>query len=235
MKSILYVEFVGVPGGGKTTRAAHLIDYFSMRRLMCLRYKDVFQWGGEGRLGPVVAFVNCFVFLVARPSLARNMWAFWCRGSKSQDFSQRSRRRKLVKLIALSSGVHRNSRKGVVVFDQGPLQCLMSWIWMGGHLTDEELRQVINAIFPRSMNSVFIHVDTDPATAFRRAKKRETQSSALLRGRTPDEAMKMFCHASSTVRETLRRLDTVLTIRVYDEDTLLKDFGDFMREMGVVI
>ena len=225
-----FVEFVGVPAGGKSTLARRLQDRLSEQGVAFTAYADTFHATGSGRRRRALMLLDSLAFLLARPSLAWILARLWFRGGENTQFPAEVRRRKLLKFVALSAGVNRNLKTGTVILDQGPLQCLMSWIWAGGQLSDTELVQVAGTVFPPEMKAVFVHVDTHPDTAYHRAAGRETQSSALIRGRTADEAKEMFRHASATVRTTLRQLDQTLTIRVHDDAAPFRAFRELVCE-----
>lgn len=234
MRENTFVEFVGVPGGGKSTLARRLQDRLSEQGVAFTAYADTFHSAESGRLRRAVMLLDSLAFLLARPALAWLLARLWVRRCECARFPAGGRRRKLLKFVALSAGVTRNLKTGAVILDQGPLQCLMSWIWTGGHLSDAELRQIAGAVFPPAMKVVFVHVDTDPDIAFQRASGRKDQQSAMIRGRTPDESREMFRHASATVHTSLRRLDQTLTIRVHDETVPFLAFRDLVGESEAV-
>lgn len=217
MQEHTLIEFVGVPGGGKSTLALRLQDRLSEDGVALTTYADTFHSGGSGRRKSALMLFDSLAYLLARPFLAWILTRLWFRHGRNTQFSASSRRRKLLKLVALSAGINRNLKTGTVILDQGPLQCLMSWIWAGGQLSDTELDEIAGAVFPLEMRAVIVHVDTDPKTAFQRASDRKSQPSALIQGREPREAGELFELASSTVKEALAVLPSRVSILTHDE------------------
>ena len=167
----LVLEFVGLPGAGKTTIAARLLSELRARGLTCTERRD-----RDARRGRALHHLRRAAFLLRNPKLVTGSLRFAAR-ARPISFGRLARAIKLTTWArALRS--YAGSEVEVVVLDQGPVQDAWS-VTVPATVWDEAaMRAIVGPLVQTiGVSRAFVYVTVDIDTALQRLRQRRGVSS----------------------------------------------------------
>ena len=164
------VEFIGLPGAGKSTLADATVKQLSSKGIYCYDYNSVFKKSGITNKWPIA-----FFYFIKNFKLFFFLLLYSLRASPVRAENLRYNVGRLLELLKLIFVLETYQKKlddpALFIFDQGIIQCLWSITSMGGAVNQGLLKRVIvagNKIFP----DLIFYVDMDPLAASERIKGR---------------------------------------------------------------
>lgn len=164
------IEFIGIPGAGKTTIVKGAIASMKRPDLNIIEHDDIIPLKGKRQLNRIQQGLCVILYLVRKPMLLK---LFLRREKPEKTHNPEFLLRSTIRLVNIS---HRLSLytpvKGTCVLDQGPLQALSAWMLAGGRLTKTELTDLIFELYPHGLPETVIWVQIPPKLAAKRMMQR---------------------------------------------------------------
>jgi thymidylate kinase len=226
----LLLEFVGLPGAGKTTVAARLVSCLRARGITCADRRT----GGNPR--DAFRRLRRAAFLVRNANLAFSSLRF----AASVWPVSLARLTHAARLAgwARQLRVYAGSEVDVVVLDQGPVQDAWSMTVPGELWDDAALRVAVRRLVESTnIPRAYVYVSVDADTAVDRLRQRRGSSSRFDRlsdadarrwlVRYEDSLSSIFQYAVAVANAPFLRLDG--TLPVEEQCQQLADFVDITR------
>ncbi|GEM_PF-4993602 len=164
------IEFLGLPGAGKTTLAINTIKYLANNGYVCYDHDSVFKnqhiknkWG------------LAFLYVLRNIKLAFHLFFYTLLSSPSnfreKYYSFYRLMMTLKLLVMLESGRKRLNQASIMIFDQGIIQCIWSITSMKGSVKKEVLKKGL-AKNCNIIPDIIIYVNIDWSTAAKRINQR---------------------------------------------------------------
>lgn len=174
-KDISIIEFIGLPGAGKSSLASEVIRELKESGYQCYNHEQVFKNSSISN-----KWLHALCYYLKNIQLATLLFLYTLRSS---PFNWRnlkyncSRLQHLLKMIVmLEKTLQKTKNSSVMVFDQGIVQCVWSITSLSGTANEKILKKCAalkKHIFP----GIIVYVQIDPDTAAQRITAR--QSSCL--------------------------------------------------------
>jgi thymidylate kinase len=172
------IEFLGLPGAGKTTMAERLVRRLDAGGLACGDSAGVGRWRG----GRVQHYARLATYTLRRcryvPSALRLAAAV------RPPSVARWRYAAMLTVWAYRLSLVRRRRYDALVLDQGPLQSAWCVLLEGSLRSEPALRNAVgNLLVGQPLAFAFIHVDVPPEVAAVRIERRGPMAAPFHRGR----------------------------------------------------
>lgn len=210
------VEFIGLPGAGKSSLANDTIKHITARGIDCYDYNSVFKKSGIANKWLIAFFYYIknfnFFFLLLRYTL---------RSSPAKVNILRynfGRLTELLKHIVVLEAYKKRLESPVLfIFDQGIIQCLWSITSMGGTVNQGLLKRALTAkknILP----DLIFYVDIDPLIASNRISGRD--SKCIFDYLDPTESRELFSKQKDNyqlILNVINHVKNIVVITIYGD------------------
>jgi len=188
-RKVKIIEFIGLPGAGKTTLASEVIAELTKTGYYCHNHEQVFK-------NPAISnkWLNAMWFYLKNIKFTALLFLYTLlssplnRGHLQYNFG---RLQQLMKMIVMfEKSLEKAGTAPVMIFDQGLVQCIWSITSLSGSVHKKFLKRCValkKQIFP----AIIVYVHTDPDTAARRIAER--QSSCIFDHLSTADTKQLFC------------------------------------------
>lgn len=159
----MLIEFIGLPGAGKTSVAMQLQDGETVRPAHVMA-------AATGFAGKARRLLSLFKSVLTKPMLVSNL-LIRGRGTTDNELGRLRRAYCVVNLLARSR-FNYEERGCIRIIDQGPLQALGAWCLAGGFIRIQHDTHLLRSIYSKSLPHYVLYIRVPVDIALKRLERR---------------------------------------------------------------